>query len=174
MTRKILGAVLLAFALSAGTAQGDTTILEPIGSKFPYQQWVAGAHVPTPDVTVSLVEAPCPELPSALGCTDGSTIWIAPSGVEEHWRPRETLYHEIGHLFDMAYLTPQLRHSFRALVKANGPWFTSSHSSSDPGEKFAEDYAACALDRPNFSAISEAPYRPPVCRLITSAVNTSA
>ena len=50
-------AAMAALALLVPTAAAaHTTITEPAGSHFPYQQWIDESAVPTPDVTIEVVE----------------------------------------------------------------------------------------------------------------------
>jgi hypothetical protein len=112
-----LGIVLA--GLLAGTAQAQTTIIEPMGSHFPYQRWTEEARVPTPTLTVTLLETTtgCEE---ALGCAGPEEIELmAPIAGEA------TFFHELGHV--TAYHFPEL-----------APF---------EDEQFADAYSLCARVR---------------------------
>jgi hypothetical protein len=119
MTQQIYRALLLAVVallVGASSASAYTTIIEPMGSHFPYQRWVAEAKVPTPAGTVTVTEdiSGCGEVD--LGCTDGTTIWVDLVG------GRFTFLHELGHIF--AFQHPEL-----------APF---------GNERFANSYSLCA------------------------------
>ena len=151
MTKWILAAFLAALIFPAtGTAQ--TTIIEPSGSHFPYQRWIDESKVPTPDVTIEVIEEEpgdgCPADHGPFGymaCTSPSEhkIWIAASQLIGY-DPRETFLHEIGHNFD-AYVMPEwARGRFDTIYGLGGPWFANPGEMT-AGEWFAEAYAECAV-----------------------------
>lgn len=120
-----------------GQAQASTTISPDSGTTYPYQRWVDEARVPTPDVTLTVVEAPCP-YEQATGCTrdDASTIWLNP--VLGH---RHEFLHELGHQFDYHVMTDEARAQFLAIRHDTRAWRSPPDS---PHEQFAEAYALCA------------------------------
>lgn len=135
------------FALGASDAQAHTTITcEPCSR--PYQRWVDEAKVPTPDVTLTVVEAPCPELAEdfAWACTAGGayTIWDADPQTDE---PKETFLHELGHNFDYYTLPQWARERFQWLVGDTRYWTADPNG---PNEHFASAYAYCALTGSKF------------------------
>lgn len=91
---------------------------------------------------------PCPDyLPEISSCADQETaeIWLAPDASRfERW-------HELGHLFDAQVLDERARSWFTPLLgfPADAPWFEdygNEFARAMPGERFADAYAACALD----------------------------
>jgi hypothetical protein len=133
----------------------------PAESRFPYQRWVDEAKVPTPDVTLTVVESnePCN---GRRACTipEEGMIWLGPEygALETH---RDFL-HELGHNFDDDVMTPGARARFRALSRHPSiPW-------AEPGlaELFAETYRQCALTTPAGTPIAGLRWRaaklPPV------------
>lgn len=117
-------------------------IVAPAGS--PYQRWADEAKVPTPSVTLTVIEEPCPTYlaggSEALACTmrGTNTIWMSP----EAWSPKETFFHELGHNFDYYDLTEWERNRFRGLVHDYRPWEANPEG---PNEGFAAAYALCAM-----------------------------
>lgn len=97
--------------------------------------------MPTPDVTLSVMEEPCP-LPYgqfAWACTEENAYTIWDDGTE---RPRETFFHELGHNFDF-YVLPQWgRDRFRWILADEREWTVRPDG---PNEHFAETYARCAI-----------------------------
>src|SRR5215211_3961733 len=135
------GAIL---ALIAPGARAATTI-DPAAGVFPYQQWVEEAKVPTPDVTLRLIEEACPpELADfALACTaKGSyTIWLSP----ERAKPAATFYHELGHNYDYFELGRWASREFRKIIGDDRPWRSKpGEIGLSPHEIFAEAYGLCA------------------------------
>lgn len=132
--------------LAAGTAQAAaTTLVLPDGTQRPqpYQSWVDRSLVPTPPGVVTLHLGGCPVAGSAGGCViEGErAIHLAPEG-----RDRQTLLHELGHVFDSAVLPSRARTRFQSLVRRPGAW-AGAASSDPPQERFAEAYALCAQRR---------------------------
>jgi hypothetical protein len=136
----LLAAVVL--ALGASEASAHTTILcEPCS--YPYQQWVDEAKVPTPDVTLTVIEEPCPGDAEIFACTEaGASTWFYVSLVRaEAWSPRGVFLHEVGHSFDGLVLTDWDRERFRVLLEvAQRPWESLE-------EDFADNYMRCAAPR---------------------------
>lgn len=141
----LLTCVLL--ALGASEAQAHTTIIEPIESHHPYQQWVDEAFVPTPDRTITLLEtsAPCGSA-LAYGCTDGEVIQVAVEDDED----KLLFLHELGHGWDRWTMTEHQRERFLHLIRQsaipwNGYWAPGGFTPLPPMEWFAETYALCAI-----------------------------
>lgn len=130
----LLAAVLL--ALGASSASADTII---VSSNPIYQRWVDEAKMPTPDVTLTVVETGCPDGVS-LACTapGTDTIWE-----EEEYRP--TFLHELGHNFDYLLMPVWARERFETLTADPGPW-TNGRTGAD--ERFADTYSRCARTGP--------------------------
>jgi hypothetical protein len=92
----------------------------------------------------------------------GNQVYLPKVG-QEGWTELAVhglFYHEMGHVFDNAYMTPALRREF--MLEAGVPavcthhwwdncktvrWVVSDnyYVTIPPGEMFAEEYAACAL-----------------------------
>lgn len=140
MTKKILGLGLTALVLLVPAAQARTTIIAPAGSKTPYQRWVDESKIPTPSITLTIIESGCPSSEDfAWACTQqGSfTIWVGAEG-----RDRWTFYHELGHNFDYYVLSVWARTRFQRITNTlTLPW---QFEGTDPAERFAETYAHCA------------------------------
>lgn len=118
--------VLLAFA---GEQAKAATVIQSDNPR--YQLWVDSAKVPTPDVSLEVIETRCPTS-VAMGCTQRNsfTIWLDPFSQSV----RTILYHELGHNFDYYSLTDSARLRYMALTEA-AAWNR---------EQFAAVYAQCA------------------------------
>lgn len=131
--------VLIGFLIS--TAQAHTTI---VSSNPIYQQWVDEAKVPTPNVTLTVIEEACTDLPggdTAEACTaPGGTIWAL--GVD-----RKDFLHEVGHNADYYTLPQWARDRFRLLIHDPREWRADPNG---PNEKFASTYARCAITGADF------------------------
>lgn len=126
-------------------ARAHTTIVAPAASNYPYQRWVDEAKVPTPDVTLTVIEEAC-EGPtdSSSACTIPGTfiIWQAPVV-----RAREVFLHELGHNVDYYVLPQWMRERFQLLVHEERPWTAEPNGSK---EYFASAYAKCAILGPKW------------------------
>jgi hypothetical protein len=161
------------FLAVAAPASASTTIIAPAGSAVPYTEWVAEAKVPTPPVTLTVVEARCFD-DEAAACTSSGTftIWDADEG-----EPRATFWHELGHNFDYYALPAWARERFEILTEDARPWTADPNG---PNENFASAYARCAETGPRFrgdpnlrikgngAAIDRVTYRR-ICRMIVTA-----
>jgi hypothetical protein len=146
----ILAALILA-AVCAPQAPAATITCDPCS--YPYQAWADESKMPTPEVTLEVIETTeaesCPG--STLnfgGCTRPSEakIWLAPEMIGRAF-PRGTLYHEIGHNVDADLLPEWMRIRFMAVLGMSPPW-SANVAEVDywpPSEKFAETYAECAV-----------------------------
>jgi hypothetical protein len=142
-------AVLVGVLVMAAPAQAATTISPESGTSFPYQQWVDEAKVPTPDVTLRVVEQGCHgSYGYATACTrrDSYTIWLDPTVAT---RRRAAFLHELGHNFDYYALTDADRQAFANIA---GDWDV---------ELFAEVYRSCATGWHQRGRLSE---RPPLSK----------
>lgn len=127
----------LVLALGA-TAHASTVINPESGTSYPYQQWVDEARVPTPDTTVTVIEAHCPYSVNRPDCTwDGGPIYFVPGSST----PRAVFLHELGHTFDYIAMTDEARADFLGLRHDPRPWFSPPNS---PNEQFAEGFSICA------------------------------
>jgi hypothetical protein len=161
MTKWILGLALAAALLLAPVAEAHTTIIEPMGSRFPYQRWIDESLVPTPDVTIEVIPTElshgCPSREASYpACTSPelNTIWFdeaafalfpATGGMRN---VRHVFMHEIGHNFDQDVLPEWARGWFEEIYGLEGPWSTDvePRSATAPNELFAEDYASCSFE----------------------------
>jgi len=149
---KVLAVSSVAFFAMAAAASAQTTVVEPIGSHLPYQRWVDESAVPTPDVTIEVIETEaghgCPGRQfDYIACTAPweRKIWIDEAGAVSR-RPREIFMHELGHNFDADVLPEWARERFDALEGLGGPWvITEEPQPMTPSEWFAETYAQCAM-----------------------------
>lgn len=165
-----LGLMVLAlFLFSAERAAATTIACNPCSR--PYQQWADESKMPTPQVTITVVEEPCPGLVNdfAWACTGASTATIWDAAPD-----RETFLHELGHNFDY-YLLPQwARDRFLGLTEDVRDWKADPNGAD---EHFATAFARCAATGPRFhgdpllnikgsgGAIRQATYRQ-ICRMI--------
>lgn len=152
MTRWILGATVALAVAFAPSAQAETTIFEPPAAHFPYQGWVSRAQVPTPDISLAVIEtaAPngCPDrMLDYLACTAPweETVWLAPEAIAGE-NARMTFYHELGHNVDHWVLPEWARLRFMRSMKLAGPWVTEGEPKpvDSPDEVFADVWAECA------------------------------
>jgi hypothetical protein len=151
----------------ASGAQAHTTITcEPCS--FPYQRWVDEAKVPTPDVTLTVIEGPC-AIESVGVCTAPAllTTWVdAAKLTTVELSPHEAFLHELGHVFDAYTLPEWARSRYRHIRNSVQPWFGPT-SGEGLAEVFAESYMGCALARAGY--LMERPlslYVPRICHLI--------
>jgi hypothetical protein len=141
-----LGLSAVALAAAASPA-GAATVIDPLQGAHPYQRWVERSEVPTPDVTLKLIETTCPPdlIGFATACTqrDTFTIWMNPEGAT-----RARFYHELGHNFDYYELGRWASRQFREITGDDRPWRTKpGEIGLSPHEIFAEAYGVCALRR---------------------------
>ncbi len=129
----LFAAVLL--ALGATEAQAHTSIVSPNPI---YQRWVDEAKVPTPDVTVAVVEEGCPGQVEPACTLPGGPIYLG----EVVTNRRHAFYHELGHQDDYLDLSDPARSRFIEIIgQAGSPWRSEVNS---PNEQFAEAFAFCA------------------------------
>lgn len=152
----VLGVVLA--VLMTGSAQAHTTIIESTDSHMPYQQWVDEANVPTPDVTVTVIEASTesPEwscsgidygVAPACVVLEERTIYIDPTKVAPVGR--EFFFHELAHIFDPLVLSDQERERFAAILRLPMPWWYPTEIwHQAPAEYFAGMFSQCAIRGP--------------------------
>lgn len=138
--------LLAALALGASEAQAHTTITCDPCSRA-YQRWVDEAKVPTPDVTLTVVETDlahgCPVRDMNYACTSPAEkmIWQAPAS-----GAKATFYHELGHNADHYMLPEWMRAHFMAIMRLPGSWWVAGDGRTlEPAEWFAEAYAECAV-----------------------------
>lgn len=124
-------------------AVAHTTVIMPLASSFPYQQWLEEAKAPTPNVTIEITDtARCEAV--VVGCTDGySFIGLAGS------RARRLIFlHEIGHIFEYEYLRDDPATRERIIRLAGHPkmvwWSWGTGPEGAFNEAFADAYAQCA------------------------------
>lgn len=103
-------------------------------------------------VGITIIHAPCPAyLPDRVSCYDPptSTIYLV-------HQPRKVLadedrLHEEGHADDFHRLTPEARMNFNVILgfKRGYPWWGKGMGNDDdsPGERYAENFMGCALDK---------------------------
>ena len=128
--------------LSVSPCLAATKVVFPDGSPAAlYQAWVDGAHVPTPDGTVTVHLEACPSGPEWAGACalpDQGAIYLGSDG-----RTKARFLHELGHIFDRADMTDPLRRAFQSIVRKRGAWAAAA-STDPPQEQFAEAYSTCA------------------------------
>lgn len=103
--------------------------------------------MPTPGPVAVVIERPLTDCAwtgsdRISACTDGQTIWSLPN-------PRERLfYHEMGHVFDLRYLTDPERAAIAATLGlgTRRPWWNSEAGPEQGAqEAFADSYALCSI-----------------------------
>jgi hypothetical protein len=131
-------AVAAAIALIPASASAATTLATPDGTlrPQPYQGWVDGSLMPTPDGTVTL---------SLDGC--GGGLSCAPEGersilLSPDWASRQVVLHELGHVFDDT-MPAWARTRFQTIMRKGGAWASTS-TATPANEQFAEAYSLCA------------------------------
>jgi len=139
VTRIVTLAVALVL-LAAAPAGAATTLVLPDGTKRPqpYQSWVDGAKVPTPDGEVTLRLDGCGEDMPACAPVGERTISLSPD-----WSSRHVLLHELGHVFDDG-MPEWVRARFSELVELRGAWLAEA-AAAPAGERFAEQRLAAAF-----------------------------
>jgi hypothetical protein len=154
MTKRILAVATVLLVALPAAAQAYTTIIEPVGSHFPYQQWVDESEMPTPDATFTVIETSaehgCPGRErDYAACTSPREhlIWIAPAAINPVFGyPRSTFYHELGHSEDELVLPEWARSRFAGILGLVGPWRVIAEPQPySPSERFAEAYADCSM-----------------------------
>lgn len=131
--KKIIGGAALALLLTLVLAVPAGALTTwGINLHKPYQQWANESRISTPDKVVGIVEdaTQCDGGP-ALGCTDGTVIWLSlPTD-------RITFYHEVGHIADQLFFT-QADRDYLAPLLRTPYWWTKGQ------EAFADAYSLCA------------------------------
>ena len=134
-----------------GTARAQTTIIEPPEARWPFQAWIDGGLLPTPTVTISVVEEdiyspdwPCGE---SGACVEAA---ISPIYFGTIWRDAATarplFWHEMGHEFDAYVLSEAQRARLMVLLGFRDvPWWGGGEFSA--AEEFANVYSDCATRR---------------------------
>lgn len=149
----LIAAILLAFAT---TAPAVTLMVNGDTPSIRWQSIVDRSHAPVVDGAVSLWLNVNACTPVSAGCALERTVWIDPGSSD----PRGTLFHELGHLFDEAYLTDGDRAYYMRIwdpwpeaiadqpATWSDPWGAVDTSRDDyyglPDEHFAEVYSMCA------------------------------
>jgi len=159
---------------SAGTR--PTVFVNPNGRPMPerWQRWARNSLVPLVEGRVRIFLSGCPRRPHAVACVytrRKRTVYIN--------RRRAvlpvTLYHELGHLFDLRVMNNGDRRRFKKIVgRPRRPWYGGANPTS---EWFGEAYAFCARYRRIRSVRSYAMYgynptpaeHEAACRLIRRA-----
>jgi hypothetical protein len=137
---------VLLVVLAVPNAASAVTLVTPDGQVAqPYQRWANAAKVPTPNVSVVLMDGGPFASPSAAPSTVDRLATITLGGTYPTALTRRYAFlHELGHIFDFTMLSDSDRATFLATVKRPQWWDTSSKPG---GELFADAYAFCALNR---------------------------
>jgi hypothetical protein len=85
-------------------------------------------------MVATIAWSPCPTTDYTTSCTIGEHVYMAPG--EAGW-----FKHELGHVFDAAYLTNADRGTFEYLAHLHQPWLGNTNP---PVEQFAEAFRYCA------------------------------
>lgn len=144
-------AALLVLLLAPATVDARTRLMDVDGNRSSRDVQVARAQMPSPPITVIVVDEQVQAYCGALACTEptDSFVWISNQAT------RRDVLHEIGHRFD--YLQSlHARHRFRALTdQLDRLWRTEDPD--PPYEQFAEAWRMCAMN-PRWPDRSEAGY----------------
>jgi hypothetical protein len=128
-----------------GSAQASTVISSESGTSYRYQRWVDRAKVPTPNVTLTVVEEGCvDDADYATGCTSPGSYVVRVATESQRRYIRRAFLHELGHNFDYYEMDAVRRAWFGRTVGLTGAWVSRELGSSSPHELFAETYAQCA------------------------------
>lgn len=149
---RVLLLAVVAWILVALASQAHTTIAAPPDTRFAFQQWVDEAKVPTPDLTATVHEMattdpawPCHTTygyePNGCIVTEKADIYLDTGRLLSI---RDTLWHELGHLFDYVALTDADRAWFASFIRWPAEPWLSAATHETAGELFAETYAICA------------------------------
>lgn len=149
MLRRIIltAGLTLAFTLQGVHPAGAATLVTPDGQTAqPYQAWADAAKVPTAPVTLIATGGGCPGEPGrscAVPAGNGyqAQIWLC---TEPLCSAADDEFHELGHQFDYAVMTPAARAAFLKIERrpTTTPWAGEAHA--EPHEQFAEAYRICA------------------------------
>jgi hypothetical protein len=142
----VLSGLVLA-VLGAGTAGAHgPQLVDSAGAPLagPHQNWVHASRMPVVDGTVAVHLEACPPRPELDGCVlfgSPRRIYLRP---DSRWS-RITLYHELGHMFDLELMDEADRRRFASLLGQPGQgWWDGEEP---PAERFAEAYALCSRYR---------------------------
>jgi hypothetical protein len=98
------------------------------------------ARVPTPEVTLTVVESPCLDGARACIAPWDAVLWLDPGSAT-----REDFLHEVGHAEDYFALPDWMRWRFMSLLVLTGEWNPQPETQFSPAEQFADVYAECAV-----------------------------
>lgn len=139
--KKFIYLLAIILTLTLAVSAQATTIT---GAVEPYQSWANAAFVPTPQIDVNVINAPCPAAPEwAAACSviGLHQIYIGSEGHNPH-----VFLHELGHVYDDTSMTDMARAKFMAILHTSGSW-TRPLGQDAPAEQFAEAYSLCARHR---------------------------
>jgi hypothetical protein len=145
-------------------AASATTLVDtgPAPYSLPWQQWADASYMPTYQGSVAFISInglfPCGAIDEASGCTrwtgNAITSQIDVDALSaDNNEPQQDELHELGQLFDDAYLTDADKLDFMQIwglgTDLTSWWDYSTCANYDqcgpPGEWFAEAYRFCAL-----------------------------
>jgi hypothetical protein len=109
-----------------------------------WKRWARNSLVPLVEGKVRIFQNGCPGRPRATACVYTKrrrTVYIN----RRRAVMPATLYHELGHLFDLGVLNNSERGQFKRISdRPNRPWYRTPNSTA---ELFAEAYQFCARYR---------------------------
>lgn len=107
------------------------------------------ARPPLPSPMPPIVHGPCPGMPDAGACWDGTAVYVDAFDVDD----RDVLRHELGHAFDTRHLDDAERAALARLLGRRGvewcdvgAWQARADEDTrhaPPCEQFADAYANC-------------------------------
>ena len=136
-------AVLMALGVGAPALGRGPLVVDQQGRQIrgKLEAWVLRSKVPLPSGLIQIRRLPCPFNAALAGCvyTRRPRIVYMRPGLHE---PRRILYHELGHVFDLAVLNRRERVRFKRIVGIRrAGWFAGA---LPPAEWFGDGYALCA------------------------------
>ena len=155
LTPLVLACLALFFG-GVATAQAHVLLIRPDGQPVGgiWQRWTNDAKIPTIDGRTILMDASICQ--GALGCSE---YYPADRTAILHATNRQTLYFELGHLFDYEVLTWHDRGVLSLTWGTHGDPWNNSFSALQQGREdgltadFAAAYQACALGE-NFGGLA--------------------
>lgn len=152
--------LLLLVAAAWGIICGGSAQAMLVNGPPVLQAWADASKAPTPEASLTFVEEPRTELPCGMGayaCIETSLtnprMFTAPIYWTRYYLRSERefiFYHELGHEFDVLYLTDADRAwlgRWAFHFPPSTPWLSEA-THDTPGEMFASQYAYCAIYGP--------------------------
>lgn len=167
-------ALLLALLAFPASASAHTTVIGGSTRAVALQRYVNQSKVPTPDMSIKVVDSRCPK-PDAVACaTWDDVIYLDPVLTKPVLRI--VFLHELGHIYDQNLMTETRRAEVSSVMSWVGPWQQPELGHGAPLELFANLYSDCAAAKsvspfrarkPNSLLIAPNRQKARACALIT-------